>query len=1178
MTLHFVRPARNLLRASLSLFFYLLLTFSILVGLLAPAKARQYPIKTYTEADGLPSAGIKSIAQDLTGRMWFATRSGIVSYDGKDMTVYGVQDGLPALDHSAVVLDRHGVVWVLSSRGVLSTFENGVWSRRATYRKIDYYSDHHILMSSMEKNGRTEIVFTMSGNDLVLYSCEDNSMIDLRFKDIERPVTIFAITAVDNRLFVATSEGLFDAVADSLDTGLRRTDWASDLPVYSVVYDENNDVLWLAGRSCICKYSDGRIDCYDDIKELSRVFTEGFFSGVADNLGGFYFGQTTNLFRFDGIGLIESIGRVNGLVDDGTSTLFRDREGNIWVGGLRGLSKITSLRFTSYTKDNGLFEDEVSVVLERSSGDMVLGHPTGLTFLGTDMRTMKITSRQDLHRILDMAEDASGALWIAASYSGLVRLDLDGKRTDYGVECGFELPVTSVLFDREGRLWTGGMNHLFLYESGEFVPFPLPEASVKRPVFIKRLFESDDGTIYLATSTTGIYSIKDGDAKNINVSDNQSGDNVYSIYKTDEGTIFAGTGDGLYAGRGGEFEESLSPLPEIDRPVYFIIKDQQERIWFGTDNGVFRWSGESLDYLTVEDGLVGRETNRAAGLVDMNGDVWIGTDRGVSVYREQYDVQSDITPLVELVSLEASGREYPLTEPIELDHENRSFTINFRVLSFVNEKKNRIKSRLEGYESDWLDPYISPQQQIRYTNLPAGKYRFHIMAAGYEQSWSDVISSPVIKIKKPFWAEIWFIILAVLTVILFVLFVSGYILQRRSAGWLKREVERRVEEMKMVEKELASARQMKSIGVLAGGIAHDFNNFLAAMIGNLSMLEISTDLTPRDRELASEVLQAAERSKSLTKQLLTFSQGGAPVLQPGDIRDVIRDTATFILKGTNSVCSFEFADDLKKVEMDPDQISQVIDNLLLNARQAMPGGGTVIIRAENYDHKRGTGRHRLLEIGEYVKIEIEDEGEGISGENLGSILDPYYTTRESGSGLGLPMAYSVVKRHGGILEIMSEPGKGTVVTFYLPVSEKRLEPVSDVDNVLAGKGPARILIMEDDDLVSMLVVKMAGKRGFKTEVVKDGAEAIKRYREALENGMRWDMVIMDLTIPGGMGGRETIGHILEMDPAAKVVVSSGYSNDDVLAKYSKYGFVGRLAKPFTFDDFNRVIDGILAMT
>ncbi len=383
---------------------------------------------------------------------------------------------------------------------------------------------------------------------------------------------------------------------------------------------------------------------------------------------------------------------------------------------------------------------------------------------------------------------------------------------------------------------------------------------------------------------------------------------------------------------------------------------------------------------------------------------------------------------------------------------------------------------------------------------------------------------------------------------------------------------RDISEKRKMEEELLKAQKLESVGVLAGGIAHDFNNILSALMGNISLSKLYTKQGDKIFEKLEGMEKATLRAMQLTGQLLTFSKGGAPVKKTLSISEFIKDCAQFALRGSNVQCEFSFQNDLWPADIDEGQISQVINNLVINADQAMPEGGTIQVSAKNMVMD---AKHLLpLQPGNYIHISIQDQGSGISGQLLPRIFDPYFTTKQKGSGLGLATAYSIIGKHDGHIAVESELGVGTTFNIYLPASGKQVQEVKETQrDVLVGKG--RILVMDDEAFIRDIAGEMLGHIGYAVEVAKDGAEAVKRYQKALESGKPFDAVIMDLTIPGGMGGKEVVQLLLEMDPAVNAVVSSGYSNDPVMSDFKKYGFKGVVAKPYNFEELGKAMQKIL---
>jgi two-component system cell cycle sensor histidine kinase/response regulator CckA len=385
---------------------------------------------------------------------------------------------------------------------------------------------------------------------------------------------------------------------------------------------------------------------------------------------------------------------------------------------------------------------------------------------------------------------------------------------------------------------------------------------------------------------------------------------------------------------------------------------------------------------------------------------------------------------------------------------------------------------------------------------------------------------------------------------------------------------------KQLEDELFRARKLESVGVLAGGIAHDFNNILTGIVSNLFMAK--SQLTPGSEpyDLITEAEKAGFRASKLTKQLLTFAKGGTPVMENVSLRELIGDSVGFCLSGSNVDCTIEVDEKLFMAEIDRGQIDQVLNNLIINASQAMPEGGTIVVKAENVtvsDKVSQNTEARLpLNPGNYIKISIRDEGVGIPRENLARIFDPYFTTKPNGTGLGLTTVYSIIKKHGGFITVKSPGPKGAIFIFYLPASSAGSESPKPEDAGVSAVNRGRILVMDDEQVIRVIVEKMLKRFGYDAICVPNGSEAIATYRHALLEGRRFDVVIMDLTIPGGMGGREAVKRLLEIDPAARVVVASGYSNDPVMAEFRQYGFAGVIAKPFNIDEYVRVIGQVMA--
>ncbi|MRR58079.1 MAG: PAS domain S-box protein [Deltaproteobacteria bacterium] len=379
---------------------------------------------------------------------------------------------------------------------------------------------------------------------------------------------------------------------------------------------------------------------------------------------------------------------------------------------------------------------------------------------------------------------------------------------------------------------------------------------------------------------------------------------------------------------------------------------------------------------------------------------------------------------------------------------------------------------------------------------------------------------------------------------------------------------RDITEKKALENELFKVQKLESLGLLAGGIAHDFNNLLTAILGNISLAKCLTPPESTVRSRLDQAEKATDRAADLARQLLTFARGGVPVKKSVAPARLLTDSANFALHGANVSCEFTLPDTLWPVEADPGQINQVVNNLVINAVQAMPDGGRIHIRAENVLlSKKGT---IPLRSGRYVRIAVEDSGIGIPEEIRQQIFDPYFTTKPYGNGLGLSTTYSIVRNHGGHITVESTPGSGTTFLVYLPASDRLpMEAIIEDEKFTDGRG--RVLVMDDEEMIRNVAVEMLRHMGYQAVSCANGDEAVSLYREAMESGKPFHAVLMDLTIPGGMGGEEAVRYLLGIDPDVRALVSSGYSDCQTIDEYRDHGFWGVVAKPYTIRELHRAL-------
>jgi PAS domain S-box-containing protein len=379
---------------------------------------------------------------------------------------------------------------------------------------------------------------------------------------------------------------------------------------------------------------------------------------------------------------------------------------------------------------------------------------------------------------------------------------------------------------------------------------------------------------------------------------------------------------------------------------------------------------------------------------------------------------------------------------------------------------------------------------------------------------------------------------------------------------------------KRMEEELVKSKNLESIGTLAGGIAHDFNNLLMVIMGNISLAKLHLSPDSKAVERLSDAENASIAAKDLTQQLITFSRGGEPWKKVMAVVPVIKSTARFVLSGSRIKCKYFLSDNLHPVHADEVQLRQVVHNIINNARESMPAGGVITIRVDNVEI---TQKDNIpLPPGDYIKISIEDKGTGIKEEHLGKIFDPYFSTKglgvQKGMGLGLSVSYSIIKKHAGYILLESTHGVGTTVHIYLPAYRKETEGI-DAGRALPVKG--RILVMDDVEEVRLVTSNMLIKLGYEVACAEDGREAVELYKQAVELNSPFDAAILDLTVQGGIGGKEALVELLSIDPHVKALIASGYTDDPIMDNFREAGFKGAVIKPYKMEELEEALNKLI---
>ncbi len=1269
------------------------------IVLQSPVNAQSYLVHKYTVNEGLSSSFVYDVAQDTLGRMWFATRSGVSVYDGFNWTTHNHCLNASINSFAEIESDRTGKIWVCNENFTLgiANYDGEQWTQVKAPAELN---ENHIRVTALkvlsDTAGQSLFVGTRSDG---LYRWQQNEWTRYNASNSAIGDSILEIVVSKQVCYVLSDKGIA-----RYQNGDFQTDINDKIPIpagnlYTIApeIDRDNEVisrLWVVGRKTLGYLAQGKFTSVSNNIQKQRYNYKHRFLAAPDYHGGLIYGNINTLYHFDSGGAeIRYLGRPNGLITEGSTNIFIDREYNIWIASLRGVSKIPDLRFKTYRQENGLLFDEVTAITERKRGEFIFGHESGISILNDNkVKTIEVGPDKKRSvtdaRILDLIKDNQDNIWATVSGIGLLRISPQNNLMWF--DDNLPEKANSVLQDKNQRIWLSTNRGLYYLDEEKIVRV---KAKRQPESFIRKMFNAPDGTVYFATSDHGVYSLKDDKWRRYYSRSDANKNDVFALLTDYMGKTLVGSINGLHFIQGDSLVKFNAGF-SIENPVYFILRDNDQRLWFGTDIGVFRWDGKEFKTFNVIHGLAGMETNRSAGYVDHEGRVWIGTDRGVSVYDERGCKQKEIRPEIKLVTMDVEDEKFGLENEIELEHSQNTLTFNFRCISFLNENEISFAYKLEGFDKDWVSTQKMLQPKIRFIHLYPGAYRFHIRAKDINGNWSSIATSPEIFIQYPYWETWWFYVVLTLILALLIYLVVSHVTRRKYSRRLEKQVEQRTKELKQSEEKyrtlfqesrdaiftstpdgrfleinpaairlfgydsagdllavnipqalyfdvnernsfqekmandgfvtnfelklrrkdgkpikallsstsvydesgnviayrgflkditenlelkerLAHAQRMESVGLLAGGIAHDFNNILGGILGYASLVKLKLRKDDPHYKYIDTIEKSAVRGADLTNQLLVFARKKEGKTKHIDLNRTVEDTIKIIRSTFPKTIEIEkrLSENSLTVLGDETQMHQIVMNLCVNARDAINEKGIITLktgRIKLYD----TSAQKYMDAvpGDYVSLEVEDTGCGIDSETQKKIFEPFFSTKEQGkgTGLGLSMVYGFVRSHDGFIDVNSSPGKGSRFRIFLPANDsgktEKKDKIKEPEN-----GSELILVVDDEEIMRSFLEQALESHGYKVLLAKNGLEGVEVFKQ---NKDKINLIILDMLMPK-MSGSEALNKMQEIDPNIKVIIASGYSDEEKLNAIKSMDIAGFIQKPFKLKDLLSRIRTIL---